>query len=177
MTMTQALFEIAPNTTKLFASWLMENYGLKLSEFESYTPKRKFLEVSRYFGYPLDEDTKLPTEEIVSFIKKTFSDYEQIILKYPNGVPNLLNELKAMSNADHTLWLEKHFYRTINISFCHAVVSGNKIIRISLHDAIKDRQLNKLELAQRYDYDRQREEERFWEDTIKNFNENEIVPF
>lgn len=177
MTMTKALYEIAPNTTRMFASWLMEGYGLSLPEFEKSIPKRKFYEVSRYFGYPLEENTQLPVSEIIAFIKEKFADYEALMTKYPDGVPNPMNILKEMSHADREVWLAKYFTRMINISLHHALVNGNNLIRVSLRDSLIARQLNAIERSVKYDNDRKAEEEKFWVDIIKNFDPQAMAPF
>jgi hypothetical protein len=177
MTMTQALYEIAPNTTKMFASWLMEGYGLSLPEFEKATPKRKFFEVSRYFGYPLEDNTQLPVSDIIVFIKEKFAEYEAIMIKYPDGVPNPLLAIKEMNHTDREVWLSKHFTRMINISLQHALVDGNNLIRISLKDSIKDRQLNAIERAAKFNKEHQIAEEKFWQDIIKNFDPQAVPPF
>ena len=177
MTMTEALYEIAPNTTKMFASWLMEGYGLSLPEFEKATPKRKFYEVSRYFGYALDENTSRPVPEIIAFIKEKFADYESLMVKYPDGVPNPMHKLKEMSHADREIWISKNFIRVINISLQHALVKGNNLVRVSLRDSLITRQLNAIERAVKYDNERKAEEEKFWLDIIKNFDPQAVPPF
>lgn len=177
MTMTQALYEIAPNTTRMFASWLMEGYGLSLVEFDKATIKRKYYEVCKYFGYPLEENTSLPTDEIILFVKKTFADYENIMRKYPDGVPNPLHIIKEMSHEEKDKWLAKHFVRVINISLRHALIEGNGLKRVSLRDSLIERKLSIKEVAAKHIAENKAIVDRFWQDTIKNFNAQEIAPF
>jgi hypothetical protein len=177
MTMSEALFNIAPNTTKMFASWLMENYGMSLKEFEKKTPQRKHFEVSKFFGYQLIQHTEKSVTEIIAFIKEVFVGYEQLINKYPDGVPNFLKQLKEMPNDQRTGLIQKHYIRDINISLCHSVIKGNNIVRVSLCDAIKQRILTRIELESKIINDKKIIDEQFWINTIKNFIPDEIVPF
>jgi len=177
MTMTEALYEIAPNTTRMFASWLMEGYGLSLPEFEKSTPKRKFYEVSRYFGYALEENTQLPVPEIIAFIKEKFADYESLMVKYPDGVPNPMHKLKEMSHSDREIWISKNFIRVINISLQHALVSGNNLVRVSLRDSLIAKQLNAIEQYTKQRLENEAKEEKFWSDVVKNFDPQAVAPF
>ena len=175
--MTESLSSIAPNTVRFFASWLMEGYGMSMKEFESAVPKRKFYEVSKFFGYPLIESTPLPVSEIIKFIKTRFEEYEQIIIRHPDGVPNPMTAIKEMNHADRELWIAKNFKSVINISLSHALVAGNKIVRISLADALKKRTYSTFEMELKAQHDKDAEDQLFWENIIKNFDKNEIVPF
>jgi len=177
MTMSEALMDIAPNTTRKFSLWLMESYGMSIKEFENARSKRKYYEVSKFFGYPLDKDTFLSVDQIIAFIKDKFTSYEEILIKYPDGVPNFLKQLKDYSHEKKTKWLEENFTRAINISLCHALIKGNRHIRISLKDALIERQLTVLERASKFELDKQVAEQQFWNDTIKNFIKDEIAPF
>lgn len=176
-TMTESLSKIAPNTVRFFASWLMEGYGMSLKEFENAIPKRKYYEVSKFFGYPLIENTTLSVSEIIQFIKTKFEEYEQIIIRYPDGVPNPLTAIKEMNHAEREIWIAKSFKRVINISLYHSLVAGNKIIRVSIADALKKRSYSSFEMKLKVQHDKDTADQLFWENIIKNFDKNEIIPF
>ena len=177
MTMTESLMSIAPNTTKMFSYYLMESYGLSMKEFESTVPKRKFYEVSRFFGYPLEENTDKPVDQIIAFIKSLFEEYESLMMKYPDGVPDGLKILKEMNHQQREVWIKKNFVSTIRISLKHALVPGNNIIRITLRDSLIKRLMSALELEIKEKREKDIADNLFWENIIKNFDRNEIVPF
>lgn len=177
MKMSEYLSSFAPNTTRKFFSEIMYNYGMGVDEFENKSLFNRLIEIHRYFGYSMTLDPNLSEKQMKDEITDIFREYESLMLRYPDGVPDLLGQLKAMSNVEKTAWLEKHYTRLINISLCNSLVKGGPLKTISLRDALVARVMSQIELARKYDQDRQEEEEKFWNDTIKNFNREEIIPF
>lgn len=174
--MLEYLNNIAPNTTQRFLSDIMYNYGIGAAEFEKKTIYNRLIEVRRYFGYSAVADLKMSEKQVKDEIIALFTDYEDLILRYPNGVPDPLKQMKEFTNQQKSDYIDKHYTRQINMCLHHAMVKYTGK-RVSLKDALVDRVLTAVEVKARETVRKQQEDEKFWNDVIKNFDPNEIPPF
>lgn len=173
MKMIDALESIAPKTLNMFACYLMESFGMSLKEFQNKPLNRIFYEVSRYFGYPLVDGSHLLESQAIQFIKKCFSDYEDILSKYNGYPPDPLAQMSNMSNKEKNNHLQTFFKREVNLSLCHAIVDKLVITKnTSLCDSLVDRVKSEIEITTEEII----KNESFWKETIKK-KEDEIAPF
>jgi hypothetical protein len=178
MKMLEFLTSIAPNTINRFLSELMLNYGIGSREFESEDLLVRYVQIRRYFGYSMTIDRSLPEKEIQEEIKKIFSEYEEILIKYPDGVPDKLKAMnRNMSNKEKDVLLEKYWRRIINISLCYALVPNTHFNRPSLKDALIARVTTIIEQISAEKAKWLKIERHFWESIKKEFNSEEVTPF
>lgn len=176
MRMTEYLSKIAPNSTHRFLSEMMYRYGIGAAEFESKPLHNRLVKVREYFGYSMNVSESLSEKEMKDEITKIFTDYEDLIIRYPNGVPDMLAKIKNMSNAEKDAYVSKYYVRQVNISLSHSLV---KFIgkRSSLRDCVIDRVLTQLEVMSREKALKEASDEKFWNDIIKNFDPALVPPF
>jgi hypothetical protein len=176
MRMTEYLSKIAPNTTHKFLSEIMYKYGIGASEFESKTLYNRLIKVREYFGYSMTISDSLSEQDMKDEIIKLFTEYEELIIGYPDGVPDFMAKIKNMTNAERSEYIDKNYKRQVNISLSHSLI---KFIgkRSSLRDAIIDRVLTQLEQMSREKALKEAEEEKFWNDIVKNFDKSLVPPF
>jgi hypothetical protein len=175
--MSDALLQIAPNSTKMFFSNLMLNYGIGIREFEASDFFVRYAQVRRYFGYSMNIDINQSVENIQAEIKKMFIEYEELIIKYPDGVPDPIKRLKEMSNAEKDAYIDESYKRSVNISLCHALVNNMRFKLLSLKDALKARVMTTIEQISNEKANSLIEEQKFWQDAMNSFNKDDVVPF
>jgi hypothetical protein len=178
MKMIEFLTGLAPNTTRQFLGELMLNYGISAKEFEAEDLLVRYVQIRRYFGYSMTIDRSLPEKDIQEEIKKIFGEYEEILIKYPDGVPDKLKAMnRDMSNKEKDVLLEKYWRRIINISLCYALVPNTHFNRSSLKDALIARMTTIIEKISAEKARYVEIERNFWESIKKEFNSEEVTPF
>lgn len=177
MKMTDALMQIAPNTTKEFLSYLMYNFGMSANEFETKELPRRYLEIRRFFGYSKTIPDDMPGKEMQADIKHLFKDYEDIMAANPDGVPDRLKAIKNMTLDEKAVYIKEHWTSPINTSLCHSLIPRTVISLLSLKDALVARVLTQIEKITSERLRKEAEDVIFWNNTLKNFNKDEIVPF
>jgi len=175
--MMDVLSAIAPNTVKKFLSDIMYNYGIGVAEFEAKHLGDRYDEIKRYFGYQREHQDSMTVEEIQVDIKKMFSEFEEISIKYPFGVPDRLKEIKDMSNQQKSEYIEKFEKRTINICLHHSIIKRKHSYGPSLKDSLVARVMSKKEQIESETRKRIKSDEEFWAKAMKEFNKDEIAPF
>jgi hypothetical protein len=155
----------------------MLNYGIGSREFESKDLFFRYTQIRRYFGYSMNIDVSLPEVKIQEEIKRMFSEFEQLIVLYPDGVPNRLKEMNLLSNAEKDAILEKYWKRIINTSLCQALVPNTHFNRPSLKDALIARVLTIIEEISAEKARYAKIEANFWDSIKKEFSKEEIMPF
>lgn len=175
--MIEFLHKKAPNTTTRFLLDLSTTKGIGTKEFESKQMWERLSYIKGYLGYCKYVDKSLEQDIIKKDIITLFEEFESLIIKYPNGVPNFLKVLNEMSNSDKTEYFEKNYIRQINISLNHALVPNNRLNRPSLKDSLKSRVLSTIEQISLNKLESSRIEQEFWEMTIKEFKKELIPPF
>jgi len=175
--MVDSLNKIAPNTTMRFLATIMYDYGRTAEEFEELPLQQRLMMVKRWLGYSMTQEPGLDTESVISKIKALFEENERIILKYPQGAPDILKQLKYMSNEDKTKYLSEFNKRIIKICLHHALIHGYSLIRLSLKDSLIARQLTMAEVQSKQELEKQNKDLQFWKEIINEFKKDEIVPF
>jgi hypothetical protein len=177
MRMIDALLQVAPNVTKQFLDNLLFTYGVTPKDFETKDIIKRYIEVKRYFGYSMDLPTDKSIADIQKEIKFIFEGYELLMQKFPFGIPDPMKNLKEMSNIEKEKYFDEHYTILINISLCDALVRNNSSNRPSLKDALIARVLSRIEQISAEKARKDAEETKFWNETIKNFDKDEIPPF
>ena len=177
MTMIEFLIGFAPNTTKRFLSDLLLNYGVGVYELEGSSLPARYMQVKRFFGYSMNHDESLSEKQIQDDIKRMFREFEDLIIRYPEGVPNTLKMMNSMSNADKNRFFEEKYKSDIRISLCHAVMPFTHFNRPSLKDALTARVMSIIEVISSEKLERIKSEQEFWTNIKKEFNDEEQLPF
>ena len=175
--MIEFLIGVAPNTTKRFLSDLLLNYGIGVNELEESNLPTRYMQIKRFFGYSMNHDESLSEKQIQEDIKNMFREFEDLIIKYPDGVPNTLKMMNSMSNADKNKFFEERYKSDIRISLCHAIMPITHFNMPSLKDALVPRSLSIIEVISSEKLERMKSEQEFWTNIKKEFNDEEQLPF
>lgn len=175
--MSEYLNSIAPNTSRNFFSDIMYNYGIGVKEFEEKTLLNRLIQIRRFFGYSMNVTSDMSQKEMQEEITAMFTDYELLMIKYPEGVPNKMKIITHSSNADKETLCSFESERQINISLCLALVKRTHIQTISLKDALVARILSNIELISAENARKALADELFWENIKKEFSKDVIPPF
>jgi hypothetical protein len=155
----------------------MFTYGRTSEEFENISLQERLVMAKQWLGYSMTQEPDLNQASVISKIKGLFVDHETLILKYPEGAPDILMKLKYMSNDEKSKYLSEFSKRIIRISLHHSLMPGHSLIRLSLKDSIVDRQLTAQEISQKENAEKQDQDLMFWKNIIKEFNKDEVAPF
>jgi hypothetical protein len=164
-----------PQSEKQFLAWFWEKYSQPPEIFEGAPFVHQCEAIWRFLGYPVNAPEDWTIKYTEEFTRNILYIYNCLIIKYPDGTPDLLRNLKEMSYQERKL---KYAYLETPADILHslneAIIDLDKYqIKIkplpSLSDAII--MLKKIILAPIV-------EDTFWEDLkIKNTRLHETPPF
>ena len=166
-----------PNTVSRFISDVTFNKYIDLNEFEKMDFGSRYILVKGFFGYERRYNTDMSVADMQKHIVYLFEDFETLIQRYPQGVPNFLKILNNMSNADKTEYLEKNYKSSTVISLHHALCPRKHFNEPSLKDALIARVLPIIEQIALNRQDSERTEAEFWINTIPQSKVKELIPF
>lgn len=99
--------------------------------------------IARFFGYPIGHQEFTDVMILRGQTERYMKDYHEIAMKYPDGVPDLLKQLKDMGHAEIAALMPEVFVRSANLlpSLCHALVSAtgkDYHIKMPVFKSLKD---------------------------------------
>lgn len=171
------LKKTCPKSYQMFVSWLIADNVIDFNVFMKSGMMRKYSFVRKYFGYSGVVDITMHEDIAKKEICHIFEDYESLIIRYPNGVPDKLKELNNMSNFEKDKYYQANRSSNINISLCHAICQNSQYCRPSLKDALKVRVITVLEEIVKNRRDVALKEDMFWENARKDFKKELVAPF
>lgn len=160
---------------KEFINWFCNYYKHHINVFEKSPFNRQCEVIWRFLGYPVIETNDWSITNLEEQTRKYLYIYEDIMTKYPGGVPDILGNLNRMSHVDRMIKYPKmdepaNILHSINEAIVDREKYGMTYVHIlSLSDAIK--MLRNAILAPKP------VEDKFWECILPNNRKNEDVPF
>jgi len=128
-----------------FFSHMMNTYGVSESESPCFYDAPEYEQhraIARFFGYPIAHQEFTQQERLLKETEAYMKAYNDVMVKYPDGVPDLLKEIKDMPNADKSERFPEIFKKSLDLmySLCHALVSAGKdySIKLPVLKSIKD---------------------------------------
>lgn len=154
-----------------FISWFTNRYMTGKNTFENAPFVQQCIALSRCFGYRIDLEN-WPKSKLEDHINNILYLYEDVMTRYPDGVPDIIKKMQQMNFAER----EKEFGSLdkpadITHGLNEAIISLAKKIagkhnRLSLQDAI---------VMTRSVIQKPVVDDDYW--TPDKFNNNEKVPF
>lgn len=169
--------DMYPQSFRMFDNSLYIEYGIDSKEFANTGIFRQLSFVKRFFGYSSIVDISVPESEAVKEIIHIFEDYESLMIRYPDGVPDKLRILNHMSNLERPDYFEKDTAGKVRISLCHALCRISHGNRLSLKDSLVPRVLSTLDQIVAEKLAWQKSEEEFWNLALKQSREKVEAPF
>lgn len=133
--------------------------------------------VKKFFGYSSIVDISTAESFAIDEINRIFEGYENLLIRYPQGVPDKLKILQNMSNAERGSYFDDDVSGKVRISLCHAVCRISRGNRLSLKDSLSPRVVSTLEQIAANRLTWHKSEEEFWNLAIKQSKEKIEVPF
>jgi hypothetical protein len=166
-----------PLSEREFMSWFENHYKLYKDIFEKAPFDRQCEAIWRYLGYPVDVPPGWSLQKVEDHTKNILYIYEQLLIKYPGGPPDVLKNLKEMNYQEREIkYPDMDKPANILHSLNEAIIKRGKYEIIvspvlqSLRDAIID--LRQIIICRPLNID-----EPFWEEVKNNKRIKENVPF
>ena len=128
-----------------FFSHMMNTYGVSETENPCFYDAPEYEQhraIARFFGYPIAHQEYAEHQRLMNETELYMREYNDVMVKYPDGVPDLLQQLKDMPNAEKAERYPEMFHKSPDImySLCHALVSAGKDynIKMPVLKSIKD---------------------------------------
>jgi len=160
---------------KEFINWFCNYYNHHIDIFETAPFDKQCEVIWRFLGYPVEALNAWAIKQFEEYTRNILYIYENLLIKYPDGAPDILGDLNRMSHAERIIkYPEMNKPADILHSINEAIIDREKYgmtykHMLSLSDAIK--MLNNIILAAIPI------EDKFWECILPNNRKNEEVPF
>jgi hypothetical protein len=134
-----------------FFNWLVHEYGVEETgpkSFETAPYVEQHRAIARFLGYSIAIQDNLTTKELDDFTWNIVSSYEELKIKYPQGLADPLAKMKNMSCKEISeAYPDTVTQRPILRSLCYALIPIEKdyvfkaVKLLSLKDALVEKQI------------------------------------
>jgi hypothetical protein len=90
-------------TEKQFFNWFWQTYSQPPEIFETAPFVHQCEAIWRFLGYPVNAPISWKIQDCEDYTRNVLYIYESLLIKYPDGAPNTLKELKEMSYPERRI--------------------------------------------------------------------------
>lgn len=90
-----------PQARQEFASWFMDKYNMTLYSFDEAPFEHQCIALSRCFGYRIDLES-WPITMLEDHVNNILYLYEEVVKKYPDGVPDVIGKMQKIGSNHRT---------------------------------------------------------------------------